>query len=437
MKNLPYYKKLGFESVFSWREEDLSGFLIWDQIEAFKAIGRGDLRSGMLQDAKTSTQKYNRYKLILDIYDKFRQRLWLKDNKKNKKILFYNSKYSHLILESKKRYSVGLIVTAKKDRLFALKNSIGHIGVNDLYQYIYCYLKEKKIDYLHQLVKRVEEKLRVAKPNYVVLWVDNFPIERAIVLACKRLGIPTLEIQHGLCHLDLDLTSGRMVDHLLVWGQYFKDLYLRRKIKKPEEISILGYPYEISKPQKPVPDEKKKYIVYCLGEGYEKHTKGVLSIKLKTITELNKICKKLDLEFFYRPHPLNDIKMLKSKLPKIVFTSKDEKIFDTIAKGDIFIAYSSTTLIEAAIRSKVALQLMNYRFPLIVDNFEKLGACTKSFQNIEQLSEYLGKIVKSRSLNKIKFEFNNSYVETRYNLGQRFIEILNQINNTQTKKLGS
>ncbi len=439
MKNLSYYKKLGFENAFSWKQEDFSGFLVWDQVEAFKPIG--DLRPGILQGAKKMTQKYNKYKFILDFSDRFFQKLWLKNNKKDKKILFQNSKYLKLILESKKHYPIGLMVEGKKDRLFALKNFIGYLNMNDLSQYVYYYLKEKNIDYLYQLVRKTEEKLGVLKPKYVVLWSDVFPIEKAIILVCKKFGIPTLEVQHGTpqSYTSSITTSGKMVDYLLVWGQYFKDLYIRQKIKKPEEIYILGYPYGIyeSKPRTFLGEkvrgkskEKKKCIVYYLDENDEKYSKELLNLKLKTLTELNRICEKLNIEFFCRPHPRGDRELMKSKLPEVRFTPKDEEIFDTIDKGDIFISLYSTSLIEAAMRSKITLQLMNY--PMSVDNFEKLGACTKSFQNIEQLSVYLQKIVRASHLSKVKFKFNNYYVETRYNPGQRFVEILNQINNKKT-----
>jgi len=308
--------------------------------------------------------------------------------------------------------------------------------VNDLNQYVYYYLKEKNIDYLYQLVRKLEGKLGVLKPNYVVLWSDVFPIEKAIILVCKKFGIPTLVIQDGIVQswIPSITTSGKMVDYLLVWGQYFKDLYVKQGIKKPEEIYILGYPYGIDNAEgdissqshyKPKSKEKKKCIVYYLDQNDERYSKELLDLKLKILTELNGICKKLNIEFFCRPHPQGDRELIKSKLPEIRFTPKHEELFDTISKGDIFISLYSTSLIEAAMRSRVALQLMDY--PLVPDNFEKLGACTKSFQTLEQLSEYLQKIIKEPHLSEVKREFNNYYIETRYNPGQRFLEILNQI----------
>lgn len=420
MRTLSYYKNLGLGDPFSWKPEDFSRFLIWDQIEAFKV--EGDLEPNFLQGTKKIAQKYNKYRFFLNFYDNFFQKLWFRNSKKGKKILFHTIRYPAIILESKKYQPTGLIVEGKIDRFFAMKNFIGYLNINDLSQYVYFYLKEKNIDYLYQLVKKLEERLRILKPDYVVLWNDNFPIERAIVLVCKKLGIRTLEIQHGAFQLSLLLTSGRMVDYFLVWGQYFKDMYVRENIREPEEIYILGYPYGINKPKS---REGERYTVCYLGQNVEAYRKEMIIIKLKTIDELDRVCKKLNINFVYRPHPRTKRELITKNLPQVKLTPENEKIFETIDKGDIFISFQSTSLIEAAMRSKVALQLMNY--PLGSDNFEELGACTKSFQNIEQLSEYLQKIVKDSRLIKVESEFNNYYTETRYNPGQRFLEIIKEI----------
>ncbi len=431
MKNLSYYNKLGFEDAFSWKQKDSPGFFLLDG--EFKSVE--SLQLSILQGAKKIMQGYNKYKFALNFYDRFFQKLCFKNNKKGKKILFHSMRYSDLILESKKHYPLGLMIEGKKDRWFSLKNFTGYLNTSDLYQYVYYYMKEKNIDYLYQLVEKLEEKLEVLRPNYVVLWSNGFPIEKAIVLVCKKFGISTLLIQHGAFQSSTFSSMGSekmAVDYLLVWGQYFKDLYVKENIRKPEEIYILGYPYKICKPKL---KKKKKYTVCYLGHPFEKDNKELLNLKLKTLTELNKICEKLNIEFFCRLHPRDNRNLLKSKAPDIRFAPKNERLFDTIAKGDIFISFSSTSLIEAAMRGKISLQLMNY--PLHRDNLEKLGACTRSFQNIEQLSEYLQKVIRDSHLKENKFEFNNYYIETRYNPGQRFAEILNQIENKQTKELSS
>ena len=428
MKNLSYYEKLGFEDPFSWNQEDFSGFLVWDEVEALKSII--DLESKTLQRTEHSMRKYNKYKFVLNFYDRFFQKRCFKNNKnrKSKKILFQGTTFSKLILESKKHHALGLIVQTGGDRLFSLKNFIGYLNINDLHQYVYYYMKEKNIDYLYQLVKKMEEKLRFLRPNYVVLWGDVCSVERsAIILVCKKLGILILEIQLGMLQSEhfLNGASRERADYLLVWGQYFKDLYAKANVKKTEKVYILGYPYDAIYKSKAKFKKKKKCIIYYLGQPYELYNKELLDLKLRTLVELNKMCEKLNIEFFYRPHPRDDRNLLRNRVPNINFTPKGEVLLDTIAKGDIFISFDSTSLIEAGMRLKLSLQLMNY--PIGTDNFEKLGACAKSFNNIEQLSAYLQEIIKDSRLTENNFRFNNNFVETRYNPGERFVEILNQI----------
>jgi len=423
-----YNKKismLNFNNVSIWSEKDISQFLIWDFLNALETYGFNDLPHHILKCFQTSTQKYNRYKFGLDLLDKFISKIYINNNIKNKKILFQGISYPSIFWETKKYYSPYLIVSGEKERLFALKNFIGYVGINNLYQYVYKYLIERNIKYLYELIKRVEEKLKVIKPDYIVLLNDGFPIERAIILVSKKLNITTINIQDAIYQSNNPVIFGKAADYTLVWGKYFKDLYVNQRIKKPEEIYILGYPFLIEKSR--VNNKKNKdYTVCYLGENYEQYNKELLNIKLETISEINEICNTLGMRFIYRPHPGENIKMLKSKVQKICFTHKNEKLTETIRKGDIFISFDSTSLVEAAMRSKICLQLMNYSVD--TDNFEKLGVCTKSFQKIEELEKYLENLIKSSNfIDELKPKFNNYYIETSYRPEKRFLEILQDI----------
>ncbi len=387
------------------------------------------------QGLQSTINKYNKHRLLVGFLDKFFLKWYspksslgnsgqdLPAQAGKKKILFRLFKYYDIILGAKKYHQVGLIVHAR-DRLFAIKNLMGYIITSDLDQHVLAYLQEKNIKYLYRLIKEVENKLGAVKPNYIVLWNDIFPIERAIVLASKKLGITTLEIQHGVYDSFRTMETGKVVDHVLVWGEYFKDLYVKQGKRKPEDIYVLGYPYVIPKNQD-VENKDSHYVVCYLGQDLEIYDKNFLSIKFETANSIYKICKKLGLAFVYRPHPGDDRKALEEKLPHIYFTPAQEKLEETFKKADIFISFQSTSLVEAAMRSKISLQLLNY--PLKSDNFEKLSACNASLQTLEELENYLKKIVSAKKLDELKIEFNNNYVETRYNPVERFLEIIHEI----------
>lgn len=439
------YEKFRLKKMESLTEKDLSQFLIFDYFEKYNVIGNSkDNEKVIFEAMQSSIFNYNRYKFILYFLDKFPFKFFKNKTgrpgscpgRRNKKILFQGLKYYDIVLGVKKWQNIGLIVQGNSDRIDAFKNIIDYMGINDLTPYVYNYLKEKNINHLHQLIKKTEDKLKDTKPDYIVLWNDVLPIERAIILASKKLGIITLEIQHGIYSLFNPLIGGKAVDYVLVWGKYFKDLYINQKIRKPEEIYVLGYPYLTERDKmtwgktqgvpRVIPRRKNKNYALCyLGEDFERYNKSLLKIKLENVNNFSKMCKKLGLRFVYRPHPGDNVKLLKEKLPNIQFTLKREKIEETFKKADIFISFSSTSLIEAAMRQKISIQFMNY--PFKAENFEKLGACNKTLQAFDELEDYLVEIANASDLDKFKLNFNNNYIETRYNPIERFLEIIKDI----------
>jgi len=435
-RNLSYYNKLGFDNLHSWKEEDISNFLIWDFMEDMNKMNNYNAQSFFTNSFRIAAQKYKKYKVIIDLIDNaynkfFSLKVVKKKNSARKKILFnVATNFPLIILETKKSYSVEMAVKGKTDRLFAAENFIKYTSYTNLNQFIYNYLIKRDKHYLYKLLNDIERKIKRIKPDYIVLRNDFFPIERAMVLVSKKLRIPTIIIQHGVFQSVSLLIDGKVADYILTWGQYSKDLYVKKCDKKSKNVYVLGHPYLIEKSE--VSSKKNKYyIVYYLGQNFERYNKNLLDIKIKTIKEINKICNKLGIKFIYRPHPGDNRKTLESKLPKVSFTPRKEKLTESFEKGDIFISFTSTSLIEAAIYSKICLQLMNFESKVI--NFEKLGICNKSFQTIEELEDYLTKIANSPNLDKFRIKFNNNYIETRYNPGRRFLEILNDIEENKEK----
>ena len=417
------------KKTFDWDDRKISQFIVWDYIENMEKINFYDVQNLLTNDFLIATSKYKKYKIIIDLIDNVYNNFFLKLTKGrnivDRKILFdVRVKYPSIIVETKKNYLTSMIVRGRKDRLFATKNFIKYKSFTDLYQFVYNYLTQKNEHYLYALIKNIEEKIRTVNPDYIVLWNDSLPIERAIVLVSRKLGIITIDIQHGIYQSTSVLTEERAADYVMVWGQYFKDLYVKNGVRKPEEVYVLGYPYLIKR-HKSDHRKKRHYAVCYLGEDFERYNKDLLDIKLETISNLYKICNHLGLKFIYRPHPGDDRRLLKSKLPDVYFTQEREKIDKTFREEDVFISFNSTALIEAAIRSKVCLQLMN--FPMKTDDFEELGVCSKAFKTIEEIENYLTKIANSPNLDDFKPKFNNHYVDLSYNPGKRFLEILDDI----------
>jgi len=426
-----YYENLGFGKSGHWSNNDLARFLVLDYLERMHAKDFYQTENILTATFQAASLKFEKHKKILHIIDHaYNTIAFFTVNRRNKakrrkKVLFVTcNKYSSMILAAKKEYDVEMIVEGKKDRLFAIKHLIPYNSYSDLNRLMLAYLTKKEVSSLRELANKVEERIKKVNPDYMVMLVDCLPIERAVVLAGKKLGITTIEIQHGVYHDSFPLETGKVADKVLVWGQYFKDLYVRQRAREPEDMYVLGYPRPIEG-SNAIGKNHNPYVVYYLGQDFESYNEKFLNIKVETIKEIHRICNTLGMKFVFRPHPGDRRESLEKILPGIQFNDTTENLEEAFAKGDIFISFQSTALIEAAMRRKISLQLVNY--PITSDNFEQLGVCNKTMETVGELEKYLTALVTAPDLDRFALNFNNGYIETRCNPGERFLEILKEI----------
>jgi hypothetical protein len=77
---------------------------------------------------------------------------------------------------------------------------------------------------------------------------ENSPGTRSILDAARKNGITTIGVQHGNIHelhpayvfSKNDTKRGAMVDHTLVWGEYYKELLVNTCHYNPSDIAITG-----------------------------------------------------------------------------------------------------------------------------------------------------------------------------------------------------
>ncbi len=217
------------------------------------------------------------------------------------------------------------------------------------------------------------------------------------------------------------MVPGNYVDYVFVWGEYFRNLYLKSKIKQNREIRILGYPYPILQQE---PFHYNKRVLY-LGQKLELYGNSFLDHKNDTIRSLNNLCRDLGFQFIYRPHPGEDLNHLKINLPEVEFTPDGEKLTDSIKNNDIFVSFNSTALIEAAVNSNMCIQLKNYSIP--ADDFEELGIC-RSFTSLSELKEFLKDIKTPDDFKSLYSPIDPSYIEIPSpNPGEKFIDLIKEI----------
>jgi len=356
-----------------------------------------------------------------------------KNGKHSAKIIFQGVKYLDIMKEITKTDEInvlvwsgikGLITQYEFDKVFIPPlTPIRYQTLNNLRN-----LDNKKlsslINRLTTDIEKIKQALLQCSPDAIVLRTDSFPTDRAVILAARELGVPTINIQDGIYQSRLPLIHGRAADYVFVWSEYFKRLYLKQKIRPSSTIKILGYPYELN--SLPQESKKQKLTVCYLGQNFELYNRELLGSKIETIDTLNKVCKKLGFEFVYRPHPGDPRELLQKKLPDVKFTPKKETLETSFGRGDIFVSFNSTALVEAALRGKLCIQLKS--FPIPTDDFEQLGICPKSFDTIEELESCLKEIAKVSDLKQFYRPVNPEYIEIpKPDPGTKFLELIQDI----------
>jgi len=405
-------------------KKNLRYFIFEEYLEINEMAGF-DARSPVLNNLKIVSDYYKNpfFNLILKSfrlnYSLFSP-LFIKKDKA--KILFHKTTKFDLILNSassKNAIVLGIRPNALKNFLF--RRTIYYPLFKNFHENLYSGIINHDENLLFKNLDELKKVFIYLNPDVIVILDDALPDSRAIIWVSNELGIPTVEIQHGIYCSDPLIPTGRYSDYLFVWGKYFRNIYIKNKIRNKKTIKILGYPHKIRSNLK----FNNSNIIYYLGDDFENYNKSIIDIKKELIFTLNSLCGELGFKFVYRPHPSEDVKFMKSQLPNIRFTPDKEKLHESFDKGDIFISFNSTSLIEAALESKLCIQLTNY--PLKTDNFEELGVCP-SFDNFRDLKTYIKEISNAKDYSVFHNEIDSSYIEIPSpDPGTRFLELLDDI----------
>lgn len=335
-------------------------------------------------------------------------------------ILFYDQlfKYSSILHETSKNNNIALFGTWFNPFFYSLRHNIPYYPIHEFHTDLYDAFYQDDNEKIKKSVLNLKNTFKSLNPDMIVLNHDHYPETRAVVMVAKELGIPTIEIQHGIYQKNTSLITGKYVDYVFVWGNYFRELYKSKGFQN--KFKVLGYPYDLLHSK----TSCKNMIVYYYGQPYEKYYYAFLDNKINTILFLNDICIYLGFKFIYRPHPSEDSHFLKSKMQDVNINA-EETLEDSLSNGTIFISFNSTALIEAAIRSKICVQLNN--FDIETDNFEELGIC-KTVNSLYEIKKFLEKIKNSDEITDFYQPMEQNYIEIPSpNPGKKFLEIIGKI----------
>ena len=88
---------------------------------------------------------------------------------------------------------------------------------------------------------RAEAELKWVQPHALLLHADNHPRPINYVLLCRKLGIPTIMLQHGL-DCERYYLDDAYASHIAVWGAERKVRYETNSIVQPTSIEVSGNP---------------------------------------------------------------------------------------------------------------------------------------------------------------------------------------------------
>jgi hypothetical protein len=90
-------------------------------------------------------------------------------------------------------------------------------------------------------LKRAEAELKWVQPHALLLHADNHPRPINYVLLCRKLGIPTIMLQHGL-DCERYYLDDAYASHIAVWGPERKTRYETHSAWQPQRVDVTGNP---------------------------------------------------------------------------------------------------------------------------------------------------------------------------------------------------
>jgi hypothetical protein len=256
--------------------------------------------------------------------------------------------------------------------------------------------------------------LKLVKPKFVVVgWGFYASLGRSsCIMACKKLKIPTGEIQHGYVgefHMNYNYCNRLMVDDSFksISPDYFLTLgdYWKRYINVPAKIVNIGtYKRYVKNP-----DKNENYILVCVTSMQPDMLEELLECLSARITGKEKI--------FLRMHPLVDIKQYEKSIQNTnVILANDLEIEYYLNICRYLITEGSTVIYEALTCGCVVFAykgILYYR-----EEFDKIEDRLVTFGNIKELDE------KWQNRKKFQAKCYDDFYSLDYK--KRYINFMNQ-----------
>lgn len=270
--------------------------------------------------------------------------------REGKRFVFYSSKFSH-VMEGLDSSSL-MLFGKPQDIPFAVKHSIAFYPIYDIIPELFALFRsDPRLESCRaaKFIDNVTSMLFKMNPEYLVVWNDSLFLERLLVFCGRRAGVKSICIQHGIFHdaFNREFLDGHYADYMFVWGKSQADLYGNCGFAK-EKLKVMGYPYRVENASV----GKHEKVVCILGENIETLNKE-LGLKKKQVYEaIADLLRSNNFRVIYKPHPFEtDRNFIPANLETVAISLSDA--FDNYS---MFVALTSTALLEATLHGKIAVQ---------------------------------------------------------------------------------
>ncbi len=391
--------------------------------EQRSARGDPQFEQSYTRNLKRYVKRYRRFKLPIDTLSRL---LTVFSDRRKVDLVFVGTDYLHLMRQVSGRHGIRCLVQNERELRQALRHRVFPLLAwrwrADLNRAHEEDQTAERAERLRGVVTDIETVLKDLSPRAVVLSNDSLFLERALAFAARAAGIPTLTIQHGLLMQSVraQALDGAWSDHLLVWSEFFRELYLAKGIISESRIHVLGYPFAVEVPAGRTGTGPT--VVCILGQPWEKYDRASGEIKMETISNLLGVCRKLDLEVVYRPHPGEDRGSLADFFPGLEMTAGSETLNETIDRCEVFFSWTSTALIQAAMMGRTAVQIRSA--DLTRDDFSEIGACYSITDDPSAMELFLEEVKRS---GKPPRAVSEEYIHHPPDLGEAFCSIMDSL----------
>ena len=283
-----------------------------------------------------------------------------------------------------------------------------------------------------------------SKPKAVFLTYETGPIALAIINACKKNGIKTISMQHGIIAknwkyytvnpLETQSRFGFPIpDKMLLYGNFSKNILLENHFPQ-DRLEVFGNPeffnLELKKKILTQSNLRKKY-------GIKDNQKIILFTPIVLEKEYDESEKELDnnlriwehllqnfkndpnFHIFLKPHPGENDNSYRKTLENVDCNNANiifDNILEIISISDVVITMFSSIIVDALSLGKYVLEI---NYPNVIDpiEFNKMGKIMQS--NVENITSNVKQIFNnSKNTNSI-FQDSQKIIKEIYGIPEQ------------------